>query len=127
MKNISKKKLARILGRKPFLNPYYDSSESDPTLWTEEVEIVQRIMAGERLVSERFCLEERKGYGVLWYWETHPHYPAAETEYDGPVMRLMSRGVIRQVQCAGGADRMILTEAAEKAIAAASKTKAVPA
>lgn len=112
--SITDAKLRRIFTSAPFLNPYSD--DSDPKLWPEEVVIVRRIIAGEKLASRRVYVTEQDCHAVIWYWEMYPDYPAVKGEYDCPVMRLMSRGVVRRVQCYGGADEMILTPAAEEAI-----------
>ncbi len=108
------RKIRHALRRKPFLNPYYDQSE--PRVWPDEVEILRRIFDGERLVTGRVTSHTdstgRAIYAVYWYWEdADDQHPG---EFDAAVMRLMSRNVIRKVQCAGGAAHMVLTPAAEK-------------
>lgn len=112
------KKLRTSLGRKPFLNPYSD--QSAPQLWREEIETVRRMAAGDRLVSSRFYYQEEDCYAMYWYWEVYPGFDREKKgERDSPAMLLMSRGVIRRVRCAGGADHMIFTPAAEHAISVA--------
>lgn len=108
----SRARWRRVFLRAPFENPFYDSS--DPKLWAQEIEIIERMLAGKnQLVQDRHYLESRDTYVIGWYWDEDPHYPA---QWDGPVEQLISRGVIRSSRCAGGFTRMIFTRDAAKVL-----------
>jgi hypothetical protein len=101
--------------RKHFDNPYYDQSDPAETgLWDQELTVIRRVRGGETLVQQRLFHHEHDDpnpdggtHCIAWYW-AEPY----QIQWDGPITRLMSRGIIRSVRCAGGATHMILTEKA---------------
>ena len=72
-------------------NPFSDAS--NPSLWLDELTVLDRIAQGEKLVSERTYLEKRDTYAVSFYWQDAKY----SAEYDVVVMRLLGRQAIRPV------------------------------
>lgn len=115
---LTTRQLARLSPKLPelarsFSSPFYDSS--DPQLWREEATIIKRLLLGQPLYISRHYVADEDTYGVTWYWSLEPmkrdwchHDRWYPRQWDGPVMHLMSRGIIRPVWCAGGAGHMTL-------------------
>lgn len=97
-----------------FPSPVID--QSDGSMWREEADILRKLieaeLAGEKspLVEDRGYFGETETYAVSWYWTNEGmKFPR---QWDGPVVRLWSRLMIRPVRCAGGYTWIILGDAA---------------
>lgn len=111
---------ARRLAAK-FANPYYDSS--DQRMWLEELKIIRRMIRAnfngynhaDHLTQERVWVKEIDGHAIYWQWSisSRPYY---ERQYDAPVERLVARGIIRSVRCAGGYTYMTFTDSARNVL-----------
>lgn len=89
-------------------------------MWREETDILRMLMEAELrgdlspLIEDRDYMPQRETYGVTWYWNDRGvKYPP---QWDGPVVRLWSRLMIRPVRCAGGYTWIVLTDAARAAM-----------
>ena len=105
--------------KRPFRNPYCD--QSDPKLRLDEVQMIERLRAGDELVVGR-CFgadpysrekTDPPDYAVYWYWSEAVGFPC---QPDWPVMRLMARNIITVTMCAGGYATMKLTPAAIRVV-----------
>lgn len=104
-----------------FPSPVIDSS--DGSMWREEIEILRVLFdAGATtsdyekspLIETRLYDQYSGNYGVSWYWAKDDcTFPA---QWDGPVIRLWARLMIRPVRCAGGYTWLVLTDDAYKSM-----------
>lgn len=101
-----------------FPSPVCDSS--DGSFWWEEVQILRAVFAGDKrdspLVENRGYMPDLDTYGVCFYWTNQGmSFPR---QWDGPVVRLWSRLMLRPVRCAGGYTWIVLSDDARKLIEA---------
>ena len=111
-----------------FPNPFCDCS--NPRMGREEVDVLRVLYESgataidprnSPLVTTRNYIDLRNTYAVSWAWQNHGmEYPS---QWDGPVVSLWSRLMIRPVQCAGGLTWMILTDDAFDKIKNVSQPK----
>lgn len=92
---------------------------SDGSMWRDEVDIL-RVLWDCREAGKESPLAESRAYApdvdtycVSWYWTNTEQY---HRQWDGPVIRLWSRGLIRPVRCAGGYTWVVLTDRAVELI-----------
>lgn len=109
------------------------ATDNSGEVWPEEGEIVCRLLRGQELIKNRHYIEEEENYAVSWYWAVMAAVgeeakaaaiarrdllsgkfgrPCFRRQWDGPVMRLIGREVLKPRNCGGGYTWMVFTERA---------------
>lgn len=92
-----------------FLCPYWDASP--PGCSEQELRILEHLANGVEVLQCRHYIAECDRYAVSWSWELEEAMPS-----DWAVTKLLSRQMVRTIQCFGGMTKLVLTDAAEAAI-----------